>query len=139
MTKSFAVAIAISLMLFSLLACQSQQGVTISVSLTGQPNGGETNVGSTLTLLPAVYYRGSQTALVLSYNVLSAPTGGLAIFTPRSSVVTASSAGTTVLASTVSFTVPGTYVVQVVVQETGAGDLSASDQTTFVVLPAVAN
>jgi len=136
MTKTFAAVLAISLMLLSLISCNTSQGVTLSVSLTGQPDGGQTTVGSTLELDPAVYYRGTATALNLYYNVLSAPVGGIVTITPRSQLVTVSGAGATITASTVSFSSPGTYVIQVVVQETGTGDLQAEDQTTFTVLPA---
>jgi hypothetical protein len=139
MTKSFLVVLAFSFMLMSLMSCQTQQGVTLSVTLTGEPNGVETNVGSTTTLLPSIFYRGTSTALLLSYNVLSAPAGGSAVISPRSQVVTVSTSGATVLAASLIFNTPGTYIIQAVVQEDGVGDLSASDQTTFVVLPAVAN
>jgi len=106
------------------------------VSLSGQPNGGQTTVGSTLQLQPSVYYRGTATALNIYYNVLSAPTGGIVSIDPRSQVVTVSGSGVLVEASAVTFSSPGTYVIQVVVQETGTGDLQAQDQTTFTVLPA---
>jgi len=123
-------------MLLSLMSCNTQQGVTLSVSLSGQPNGGQTTVGSTLQLQPSVYYRGTATALNIYYNVLSAPTGGIVSIDPRSQVVTVSGSGVLVEASAVTFSSPGTYVIQVVVQETGTGDLQAQDQTTFTVLPA---
>jgi hypothetical protein len=139
MTKSFLVVLAFSFMLLSLMSCQTQQGVTLSVSMTGEPNGIQTNVGLTNTIGPSIYYRGTASALLLTYNVLSAPQGGAASINPRSQVVTVSGSGATVLNSTLTFDLPGTYIVQVVVQEDGTGDLSASDQTTFVVLPAVAS
>jgi hypothetical protein len=140
MMKSFAVVVAISLMMLSLLACQSQQGVTLSVSMTGQPNGGETNVGANVTVLPSVYYRGISTNLTLSYNVLSAPAGGIVTILPRFQVVTVTGGtGALPIASVLNFSIPGTYVVQVVVAEDGTGDLSAADQSSFIVLPAVSN
>jgi len=74
--------------------------------------------------------------LNIYYDVLSAPTGGIVSFNPRNQVVTSGTGGVDPAATSVTFSSPGTYIVQVIVQETGSGDLQAEDQSTFTVLPA---
>lgn len=136
-----AAAIAFSLMLLcALCGCKNEQGQTMSVSLAGQPSPIHVTVGATTTASPSISYRGTATALLITYNVVQAPNGGSVTITPRSLTLTvANGIITSIPTSTLVFNAPGTYVVQVVVQEEvgsgGAvhgGAITSQDQQTYV-------
>jgi hypothetical protein len=136
MMKSFcAAAVAIAIAMFVSACGQYNQGTTLSVSMTGQPSPIGLTTSSIYSVTPSVFYSGTATSLLMTFNVTEAPTGASVTITPRVQTVGASSAGASPATATMSFDRPGTYVVQVVVQEVGenTNQSSATDQATFVV------
>jgi hypothetical protein len=146
MMKCLAVVAVTFTVLIALLGCTTDPGTTLSVSLAGQPSPIDTTVGATTTLTPSIFYQGNASTLLMTFNVLQAPAGGFATITPQSTLLTVSSGAPSPTSVTVSFDEAGTYVLQCVVQEDGQianeaspSDISASNQCTFVVLPATSN
>ncbi len=132
---AFTIAVAISL-----IGCGSyNEGETIGISLTGQPSPIGLTTSSVWSEDPSLFYSGSAQELILTYNVLEAPSGGSVAMTPqRTFIITVATQTGVITAPTVSswtFDRPGTYVVQGVLQESGtnSNESTATDTTTFVI------
>jgi hypothetical protein len=105
--------------------CKHDVGKTLTVDIPFDTNGAVVN--DPVPVSAKVNYKGTL-PLGFSWGVVSAPVGGSVLFSPGNATSGGAAPGTTI-----TFGAPGTYRIHLDVFEEG-GNISASDETTFVVV-----